>query len=46
MILLKYTPCVKKLCIFICQNSELRQIPTNFNKFWQADVKVAELYGV
>ena len=35
------TPCLKKLCRFV--TSELTQISTDFNSFWQVDVKVSEI---
>ena len=35
------TPCLKKLCkLFL---SELRQISTNFDNFWQKDGKEAKI---
>jgi len=38
------TPCLKKLCKFVL--SELRQISTNFDIFWQKDAKEVELCKV
>ena len=38
----QHTPCLKKLCkkLFL---SELRQISTNFDNFWQKDGKETEI---
>ena len=35
------TPCLKKLCKIVL--SELRQISTNFDNFWQKDGKEAKI---
>jgi len=37
------TPCLKKLCKFVFFLSELRQISTNFDNFWQKHGKEAKI---
>ena len=38
------TPCLKKLCKIVL--SEHRQIPTNFDNFWQIDGKEVKIMGL